>query len=234
MPGVTALSTTRIGGRSRVPWRGFNLGHHVGDDPGAVKANRVELLSSLPVGSEVQWLEQVHGAEVVEASGQDTPEADACWSREPGMACAVMTADCLPVLFASNDGQVVAAAHAGWRGLLDGVLENAVAAMDVRPGDIVAWMGPAIGPAAFEVGPEVREAFLAISPVEDAFVPSARADHYLADIYQLARHRLAACGIRQISGGDHCTYTESERFFSYRRDGQTGRMASLILINPGN
>ena len=169
---------------------------------------------------------------MVEATGEGYPEADACWTCEPGVACAVMTADCLPVLFTSEDGGVVAAAHAGWRGLLGGVLERTIAAMDVDPLKLLAWMGPAIGPQAFEVGPEVREAFLDAAPENDAFTPSERKGHYFANLYHLARYRLAAAGVNRIQGGNRCTFTESEHFFSYRRDGQTGRMASVILINP--
>ena len=143
-----------------------------------------------------------------------------------------MTADCLPVLMASEDGRVVAAAHAGWRGLLAGVLEQTVAAMDVDPLKLLAWMGPAIGPQAFEVGPEVRQAFLDAAPQSDAFAPAERQGHYLANLYHLARYRLASAGVNRIQGGNRCTFNESEHFFSYRRDGQTGRMASVILINP--
>jgi len=236
-PGILALSTTRVGGASTDAYAANNLGHHVGDQPQAVAANRERLLSELPAGAAVQWLEQVHGARVVEARGSQTPpRADACWSTCPGMACAVLTADCLPVLFADCRGEVVAAAHAGWRGLLAGVLEASVAAMGRAPADILAWLGPAIGPDAFEVGPEVRAQFLASRSGEVAgacFVPSPRREgHYLADLYQLARLRLAACGVTHTYGGTLCTFSDPERFYSYRRDGQTGRMASLILIKP--
>ena len=232
IPGITSLSTTRQGGCSAAPWDSFNLGHHVGDDPKAVELNRSELLAALPAAATIQWLQQVHGTTVVKAGGSAHPEADACWTDQPGVACAVMTADCLPVLLASEDGKVVAAAHAGWRGLLAGVLEQTVAAMDIDPLRLLAWMGPAIGPQAFEVGSEVRDAFVDATPPVDAFTPSARPGHYMANIYHLARARLANTGVNRIHGGGRCTYSEAEQFFSYRRDGQTGRMASLILINP--
>lgn len=236
--GVLALSTTRQGGASAHPWNSLNMGHHVGDTIQAVATNRARLAQALPQGSTIQWLEQVHGIEVVEA-GADAgySRADASWSRRPGVACAVMTADCLPVLFTDNRGEVIAAAHAGWRGLLDGVLQATVKAMAVAPCDILAWLGPAIGPQAFEVGPEVREAFLADSGdtgAEGSFVANPeRENHYFADLYQLARQRLVAAGVSQVYGDDYCTFSDPERFYSYRRDGQTGRMASLILLAPG-
>jgi len=238
---VTALSTLRGGGHSLAPFASLNLAAHVGDDGAAVAANRALLAELLPPGSTVQWLSQVHGSHVVEASGGGAcPDADASWSRSPGRACAVLTADCLPVLFCSRAGDVVGAAHAGWRGLLGGVLERTVTAMAVDPGQLLAWLGPAIGPRAFEVGPELRAAFLEAAPAareaaaSACFVPSeARPGHYLADLYALARLRLAALGPVAVYGGNACTFSSPQQFFSYRRDGLTGRMASLILINPG-
>ncbi len=236
---VRALSTLRWGGCSKPPFESFNLGCHVGDDADAVAANRAQLAIALPGSAPVPWLSQVHGAAVVEA-GQGGPlaAADAQWSRTPGIVCAVLTADCLPVLLCSVDGDVVAAAHAGWRGLMAGVLENTVAAMGVRPERLLAWLGPAIGPAAFEVGAEVRDGFLSsarpdeVSAITDCFVPVAgRPGHYLADLYALARVRLERSGVSSVYGGGYCTFSDSERFFSYRRDGQTGRMASLILLH---
>jgi YfiH family protein len=237
---VTALSTLRGGGHSAAPYASLNLAAHVGDDRAAVDANRALLAGLLPAGSSVQWLSQVHGTAVVQATaGADCPDADASWSRSPGHACAVLTADCLPVLFCSVAGDAVAAAHAGWRGLLAGVLERTVEAMAVDPGQLLAWLGPAIGPGAFEVGPEVRAGFLAAAPpsrrapTRACFVSSgATPGHYLADLYALARLRLAALGPVAVYGGDACTYSSPQEFFSYRRDGLTGRMASLILINP--
>ena len=235
---VYALSTTRRGGYSEAPFDSFNLGDHVGDEERAVVKNRTMLCGALPAGAEVHWLSQVHGADVVEAGqGGPLPVADAQWSRTPGAVCTVMTADCLPVLLCSLDGDVVAAAHAGWRGLVAGVLENTVAAMAARPERLLAWLGPAIGPGAFEVGTEVRDAFLSsaepagLAAVGNCFVPAVEhPGHYLADLYALARVRLAQAGVTRIFGGDHCTLSDGDRFFSYRRDGQTGRMASLILL----
>lgn len=239
-PNVLALCTTRAGGTSRPPWASLNLGDHVGDDPGAVAANRALLYRALPAGTRVQWLSQVHGVEAVEAGTRDElPVADASWSRRAGLACAVLTADCLPVLFCSRAGDRVAAAHAGWRGLLQGVLARTVAAMDTDPRQLLAWLGPAIGPAAFEVGPEVREAFLAGAPagaraaVADCFkLSGSRPDHWLADLYALARLRLQGLGVGSVSGGHFCTYSDPERFYSFRRDGATGRMASLVMRLP--
>lgn len=225
---IHALQTTRQGGCSLPPYDSLNLGTHVGDDAMRVERNRNLLNDVLP--SEPMWLEQVHGTEVAlaEAAGCRTV-ADACISRRKNTVCVVMTADCLPVLLCDRDGTVVGAAHAGWRGLANGVLEATVKAMDIVPDRLMAWLGPAIGPTAFEVGAEVREAFIQHDPsAATAFTPSA--EKYLADIYQLARQRLQASGITQISGGEFCTYTERERFFSYRRDGATGRMASFIWL----
>ncbi|WP_235898692.1 peptidoglycan editing factor PgeF [Parahaliea maris] len=232
-----AFTTTRRGGHSRGPYASFNLGHHVGDQPDAVSANRLQLQQQLPAGCEVQWLNQVHGTEVTAATGHGLPEADASVAAEPGVASAVLTADCLPVLFCDRSGTCVAAAHAGWRGLQAGVLEATVAALPAAADDLLAWMGPAIGPSAFEVGPEVREAFLAVladrsSPaaLTTCFRPSSKAGHYLADLYALARLHLKSVGVSAIYGGEHCTFTEAEDFFSYRRDGETGRMASVIAL----
>jgi YfiH family protein len=237
---IVALSTLRDGGTSLEPYASLNLADHVDDDSEAVAANRVILSQWLPPGTRLQWLEQVHGGRVVRAGAAagTNATADASWSRDSGQACVVMTADCLPVLFCSRAGDVVAAAHAGWRGLLEGVLENTVAAMGVAPADILAWLGPAIGPTAFEVGAEVRSAFLAaasralLRATDAAFVPSpGRDSRYLANLYTLASLRLARLESANIFGGGYCTHTDSDRFFSYRRDGHTGRMASLILIN---
>jgi YfiH family protein len=239
-PGVLALCTTRVGGCSLPPYDSFNLAHHVGDEHANLERNRALLASRLPQGTTVQWLNQVHGVQVIKASGIGKPlypEADAAWSDEPGVACAVMTADCLPVLFCSLDGKHVAAAHAGWRGLLAGVLEAAVTALDTEPDQLMSWLGPAIGRGAFEVGPEVREGLLRVaSPsrrdaIAACFSPSAnRPGHHYADLYALARLRLQSVGVSRIFGSAYCTFSERERFFSYRRDGQTGRMASLVMI----
>lgn len=224
---VQSLMTTRVGGVSAAPWASFNLGDHVGDNPAHVAANRARLRQSLP--SEPGWLKQVHSANVVE-TGAGVPEADAAFTRQAGTVCAVLTADCLPVLFCDRAGSVVAAAHAGWRGLADGVLEASVAAMRVAPGEVLAWMGAAIGPQAFEIGDEVRQAFVARHPeAAVAFVPHG-VGKWLADIYQLARIRLESAGVQAVYGGGRCTFSETDSFFSYRRDGVTGRMASLIWL----
>jgi hypothetical protein len=227
---VRALQTTRIGGVSHAPWNSFNLGDHVGDAPDAVAANRALLRAGLP--GDPFWLTQVHGTVAVDVDkGQKINQGDAAYSRQPGNVCAVMTADCLPVLFCDRQGSVVAAAHAGWRGLLAGVLESAVGAMQAAPDDILAWLGPAIGPVRFEVGREVRDAFVAGAPAASlAFKPRADDSKWLCDIYLLAQQRLQRMGITAISGGEACTVSDGDRFFSYRRDGVTGRMASLIWL----
>ena len=227
-PRVKCLMTTREGGVSGAPWASFNLGDHVGDDPAHVVANRARLRQSLP--AEPGWLRQVHSARVVELGRDTNPEADASFTREAAQVCAVLTADCLPVLFCDHSGSVVAAAHAGWRGLADGVLEATVAAMGVKPGEILVWMGAAIGPQAFEVGDEVRQVFVARHPeAAAAFAPHAPGK-WLADIYRLARIRLDHAGVGSVHGGGRCTFSEADRFYSYRRDGVTGRMASLVWL----
>ena len=226
---VKSLMTTRSGGSSQAPWTSLNLGDHVGDDPLNVTANRARLRRQLPAGP--GWLRQVHSARVVELGREPNPEADASFTRESGQVCAVLTADCLPVLLCDRAGSVVAAAHAGWRGLAGGVLEATVAAMQVPPEGILAWMGAAIGPQAFEVGDEVREAFVAQHPqAVAAFVSQPTPGKWLADIYHLARIRLAHAGVQAIHGGGRCTFSEADSFFSYRRDGVTGRMAALIWL----
>lgn len=239
-PAIGALSTIRCGGLSGAPYDdgagggGLNLGLHVGDDAASVAQNRARLRAVLP--GEPVWLAQVHGAEVVDAAAvRGVPEADASFSTLPGVVCAILTADCLPVLFADRGGAVVGAAHAGWRGLARGVLQNTVARMrQAGAADIVAWLGPAIGPQRFEVGPEVRAAFADVDPAAGAAFVAQGNGKYLADIYQLARLALAGCGVRQVGGGGLCTVSDKRRFYSYRRDGVTGRMASLIWIAPGS
>lgn len=229
---VRALSTTRTGGQSEAPYDSFNLGDHVEDLSSSVTANRVQLQQQLGAQVSCQWLRQVHGTEVAKLSCVgDVIEADASSTDVRGVACLVMTADCLPVLFCDWDGTQVAAAHAGWRGLCDGVLEATIAAMGVEPTQLMCWLGPAIGPESFEVGAEVRDAFIAQQPqAAAAFEPSGNADRWLADLYQLATLRLNRAGIDAVYGGGECTYSNPERFFSYRRDGQTGRMATLIWL----
>ncbi len=228
---VRTLVTTRDGGVSLAPYASLNLGQHVGDDPAAVAENRARLRACLP--AEPFWLNQVHGIGVQEACADAPdvpPDADAGFTRQPGVVCAVMTADCLPVLLTDRSGSVVAAAHAGWRGLCNGIIEATIARMAVPANDILAWLGPAIGPDAFEVGPEVRAAFMAHDPTAASAFAAIPDGKYLADIYLLARQRLNACGVTDVHGGDACTVTERERYFSYRRDGRTGRMASLIWL----
>lgn len=224
---VRALMTTRAGGVSVAPFASLNLGDHVGDDPAAVAHNRALVRSWLP--AEPKWLTQVHGTVVAETGGC---AADASISRVPGEVSVIMTADCLPALFCDRAGTVVAAAHAGWRGLCDGVLEATVASMGVAPDQILVWLGAAIGPQQFEVGDEVRAAFVERNAqATTAFVPGAQPGKWLADIYQLARLRLAAVGVTAVYGGDLCTVSDAARFFSYRRDKQTGRMATLIWLD---
>ena len=228
-PSVKAMQTTRHGGVSQAPWASLNLGDHVGDDPRHVILNRQHVRAHLP--AEPAWLQQVHGTAVLMLpAATDIRIADAACTRRPGQVCVVMTADCLPILLCDRQGTVVAALHAGWRGLCAGVIESTVAAMAV-PGELVlAWLGPAIGRDAFEVGPEVRQAFMMQDvAAEQAFVPG-HDDRWFADLYTLARQRLLRLGVSAIHGGEHCTHTEADCFFSYRRDGQTGRMASLIWI----
>lgn len=227
-PHVHALSTTRQGGVSVPPYASFNLGSHVGDNPAAVAHNRALLRPHLP--SEPAWLNQVHGTRVVEAAtvGTVPPDADASVTRRSGMVCAILTADCLPVLLTDRSGSVVAAAHAGWRGLLGGVLEATVAKMACPPAEILVWLGAAISPDAFEVGAEVRAAFVAEAAEADVAFQPLPDGKFLADIYQLARQRLARVGVLAVYGGESCTVIEREAFFSYRREGITGRMASLI------
>ena len=235
---ITALTTTRGGGVGREPWQSFNLALHVGDDGQAVALNRETLRSFLPGDSQIAWLDQVHGTNAIDAARHPGVPADASVCRRPGVACAILTADCLPVLLCDRAGVVVAAAHAGWRGLADGVLEAAVAAMKAAPENLMVWLGPCIGPAAFEVGPEVLATFCDRAPtaqvasVRACFQPSPRPGHYLADLHALARQRLAALGVGHIAVDARCTVSLPASFFSYRRDGETGRMASLILINP--
>lgn len=232
---VGALSSTRIGGVSQAPFDHLNLGDHVGDDPQRVATNRQLLQAALGGDVRCQWLHQVHGIQVA-CLDQVGPvlEADAAMTQRPGIGCLVMTADCLPVLFCDRQGTRVAAAHAGWRGLADGVLEATLAALDVPASELLCWLGPAIGPQAFEVGNEVRQQFChQHRDARAAFVGHDQArGSWLADIYQLARLRLKRAGVTAIYGAEACTFTDRERFYSYRRDGQTGRMASVIWLKP--
>ena len=228
-PTVRAAFTLRQGGVSRVPYDSLNVGARVGDEPAAVAENRRRLRVQLHLPSEPAWIEQVHGIGVLDLDGSAvTVAADAVFTRRTGAICAVQVADCLPVLMSARDGSAVAAAHAGWRGLAAGVLEATVKKLGVEPRQLIAWLGPAIGQGHFEVGGEVRQAFLAHDGgAAGAFAPNA-AGRWQCDLAALARRRLAALGVGAIFGGDWCTYADASRFFSYRRDGRCGRMAALI------
>ncbi len=234
--GISALVTTRAGGSSRGPYATMNLGQRTHDDPVAVTSNHRRLDAFLPAPP--TWLEQVHGTAVAvlgKPMGVRRPVADAAVTRERGVVCAVQVADCLPVLFADRRGSVVGVAHAGWRGLAAGVLNMTVAALGdlgASPSDLVAWLGPAIGPSAFEVGEDVRDAFEVRDPGAHAcFVPS-RDGKWLADLYGLARRQLAGAEVTHVSGGGYCTRTDAARFFSYRRERESGRMAALAWLAP--
>ncbi|HMA00678.1 MAG TPA: peptidoglycan editing factor PgeF [Steroidobacteraceae bacterium] len=261
---VRALSTLRTGGASGPPYASLNLGSHVGDDATAVAENRRALRDAARLPAEPVWLEQVHGICIkdLDSAAPASGPADAAVTGLPGRVCAILTADCLPVLLASDAGDRVGAAHAGWRGLAAGVIEATVAALGAPPGQLMAWLGPAIGPRHFEVGAEVREEFLrrarggnevqgdtaagaatadvtgaadaakadaAAAADAAAFVPNARG-RYMADLYALARRRLQALGVERIYGGGECTYADEARYFSHRRDGKTGRQATLIWL----
>jgi YfiH family protein len=233
-PQVRAVSTTRHGGFSRGPYASMNPATHVGDDPATVLANRKALQQGLRLPAEPRWLEQVHGTTVLDAAAPvvagEVPVADAAQCSRPGAVCVVLTADCLPVLLCDAAGQRVAALHAGWRGLAAGVIEQTIDAMQ-QPGEtLLAWLGPAIGPDAYQVGDEVRDAFVAHNKRAAAAFQSDLDGRWQADLYQLARQRLAERGVSAIYGGHECSFTDAERFFSYRRDGVTGRMATLIWL----
>lgn len=236
---VRAVQTTRRGGVSTGPYRSLNLCTHAGDEPEHVRINRGRLAEAAGLPGSVRWLRQVHGISVVDAHihhEADEVEGDAVAGHAPGVVCAVLTADCLPVLLCSRDGRCVAAVHAGWRGLAGGVLEATVAALKAAPDHLLAWLGPAIGPEAFEVGAEVRAAFLEKDARADqAFRPAGPKGKYLADLYTLAVLALRRAGLvrEALYGGGLCTFSDAPRFFSYRRDGQCGRMASLIWLERG-
>jgi hypothetical protein len=230
-PRVRVISTLRTGGGSLGPYASLNLAVHVGDDPATVAGNRRSLHAAAALPDEPLWLEQVHGTAVaVHGGGGVVPRSDASIATLAGRVCAVLTADCLPVVLVDRAGSRVGVAHAGWRGLVGGVLEATIAALCCPAGDLMAWLGPAIGPAAFEVGPEVREAFTArSSSLAEGFVENARG-RFQADLYALARRQLTAAGVSAVYGGDWCTASDPRRFFSYRRDGTTGRMATLAWL----
>ena len=233
-PGVRAVTTTRTGGESRPPWASLNLGMGSGDTPATVARNRTRVLSALGIEDEPCWLDQVHGSDAVRAMRYDqAPRADASVGTAGSPPCAVLTADCLPVVLCDTSGTRIGIAHAGWRGLANGVIAGCAALME-RPGrELLAWLGPAIGPGSYEVGPEVREACLAAAPgAGHAFIPSARGmGRWLANLYAIAAYQLESLGIEHIYGGGYCTYRDASRFFSYRRDGTTGRFATLAWID---
>ena len=225
---VCVLSTTRAGGVSTGAWSDFNLGLRCGDDESCVEQNRAILGKLLPACP--QWLHQVHGTQVVQHDGGNCPEieGDALVSFLPGQVCAVLTADCLPVVFCNKAGDRVGIAHAGWRGLANGILSDTIDALDEDPDQLMVWLGPAIGPEVYEVGVDVTEAF----PDEFPKGFSAQDDRWLMNLYALARLKLESSGVHNVSGGGFCTLSEPQRFFSFRRDGVSGRMASLVWLEP--
>ena len=227
---VSAASTTRVGGYSQGPFASFNLGAHVGDDDHAVKRNRRYLTESLDLLSQPVWLQQVHGTDIANLNQSNSVNvdivADASISKATGKICAVMTADCLPILLTDRSGDQVAAVHAGWRSMAGEIIEKVVELFTTAPENILAWCGPCIGPSQFEVGLEVRDA---LGGPSTAYLPHADRSKVYANLHCLAADRLEAIGVKSIYFSDHCTYLEPELFFSYRRDGQTGRMASLIM-----
>lgn len=245
-PGVRAFVTTRAGGHSTGPWTSFNLAQHVQDDMRAVVENREALRARMQQLAGIssialQWVQQVHGTEVFRlerATPDIAPFADAIYTKESGIACGVLTADCLPVLFCSSDGNEIAVAHAGWRGLCHGVLEATLRQFSAAPPQIRAWLGPAIAKCHFEVGMEVREAFCEraspgdLAAVQRCFVPGIKPDKWMADLYELARIRLHAAGLAHIEGGPQCTVCQADRYYSYRHHGITGRFATLIVRTP--
>ena len=241
---VRALTTARYGaGSSLPPFDHFNLGNRYaadGDDPEAVERNRAELIERFALPSAPHWLRQVHGTDVLRFSAPPPavagegvePAADACVTSIPGVVLAILTADCLPVVFANEDGSEIGAAHAGWRGLAAGVLENTVAAMHSPADRIIAWLGPAAGPQAYEVGAEVFDAFVSQDESTAAAFVATRPGHWHVDLYALARRRLARLGIVRVHGGELCTISDPQRFYSHRRDARTGRMATLVWMQP--
>ena len=238
-PGIHAFTTLRHGaGVSLSPFDHFNLGARCGDDPVAVASNRAELIERFALPSAPCWLQQVHGVDVIsfsapppaKAGGGAEPIADASVTSAPNTVLAILTADCLPVVFAAEDGSAVGAAHAGWRGLAGGVLENTVAAMDVAPGRILAWLGPAAGAQAYEIGQEVFDAFVPRDARAASAFVATRPGHWKVDLYALARQRLTDAGVTKVFGGGLCTISDPQRFYSHRRDARTGRMATLVWM----
>lgn len=231
---IKAGTSLRSGGVSEAPYDQLNLGDHVGDSEKNVIANREIIASHLNLPDQPIWIQQIHGTKAVEARLENLyQEADASFTDKAGTVCVVLTADCLPVLICNKKGTHIAAAHAGWRGLVNGVIESTLNKLNLPSEDLLVWLGPAISRKHFEVGSEVRDQFLQeLSNAESAFTPSPRPNHWMADLYELARIRLRKQGITQIYGGEYCTYANKEQFYSYRRDGaNSGRMASLIWID---
>lgn len=237
---VNSAVSLRKGGVSGAPYDQLNVAHHVGDDPNLVEANRLAIKQHLSARG-ISWMNQVHGTTIVEArddgyiDGGHISTADACWTANTDIACAVMTADCLPLLVCDRQGTKIAAIHAGWRGLCAGIISKSITEMRIEPAETLVWLGPAIGPAAYQVGREVKDAFAARPNssginVEPAFTSDGDS-HYLCDLYELARIELNSLGVTKIYGGDQCTYSQPDRYYSYRRDGQTGRMVSLIWLS---
>jgi YfiH family protein len=228
-----AWVTERGGGASTGSYAALNLATHVGDSPQRVAANRSLLRAGLRLPAEPVWLEQVHGATVLDLDRDALVPADGAVTSRAGVVCAVLTADCLPVVFAARNGGRVGVAHAGWRGLLNGVLASAVRALRTPPGEVVAWLGPAIGAASYEVGADVRDAYVSRdASAAEAFAPNSRG-RWQADLYALARASLARAGVGSIHGGGFCTYREADRFFSHRREAPCGRFATLVWLAPG-
>jgi YfiH family protein len=230
-PGVHAVTTLRHGvGVSSAPFDHFNLGSRCGDDADAVIENRRHLQAALHLPSPPRWLRQVHGVDVAVEPGFDEPEADAAITATPGTVLAILTADCLPVVFASKTGDEIGAAHAGWRGLCAGVLEAMVGAMHTPAQQLIAWLGPAAGPQAYEIGEDVFAAFVQRDPTAAAAFVATRPGHWTMDLYTLARQRLQAVGVTAVFGGDHCTISDPAWFFSHRRDARGGRIATLVWM----
>ncbi len=230
---VTAFSTTRLGGLSCAPFDSLNLGDHVDDDLHHVNGNRQNLTEQAHLPNSPLWLTQTHSTTVISAKHwQEKIIADGITSHDVNQVCSVLTADCLPILICDKQGQQVAAVHAGWRGLTNGIIDNAIQQFTCMPQDILVWLGPAIGPDHFEVGQDVYDAFVTRSPQASSAFSMIGHEHYLADIYALARQNLCRLGVENVYGGQYCTVCDPMHFFSYRRDGITGRMASLIWIAP--
>ena len=234
-PSMVAMTTTRAGGVSEAPFDTLNVGNHVDDKPQAVTQNREIIRSSLRLPGEPIWLEQVHSARVAEVAADtagSVPVADAAVTRERGCVLAIMTADCLPVVLCSPEYDVIAAVHGGWRGLAADILQHTIATMDCPPASVHAWLGPAIGPDCFEVGDDVWDQFVAQDWQMASCFKANEKQKFMADIYAIARRSLSTLGVNKISGGNHCTYAESDTFFSYRRTPETGRMVTLAWMQP--